>query len=309
MIDPLKMGAAGKLLGLGSSNDKFKQDFLTIERGLLLAGDISYQIRNVVSLAVVDVKRSGLILLCLLIGFIAGGIGAAVTKSPTGFAIGAIAGAILAYFLLRGRFKDSFELKLVTNASTNFIVESNDRDFLSRLKAAIEEEMSQKNPPVFQVNVPERKIEKIVDNRTFISTGGGDFIASHGTKVTAGGDYLGDRATKVAAGGSYVGGNAVSTGGGNYIGRDASDVRISSAVTQQASAAIEDALAALQHSQDQNKEFFVFHFQVIQRYIEGQKSKSEASKSFELIKEYAGVLSTVGVNAAPLIARLVELFR
>lgn len=306
MIDPLKMGAAGRLLSLGSSNDKFKENFLTIEHGLLLAGDLSYQVRNIASLAVVNVKRGGLIILCLIIGAMVGALGAAIAQHPAGFVIGALVGAVGAYFLLRSRFKDTYELKLVTNAATTFTIESDSRDFLVLLKSALEEEMSQKNPPVFQVNVPNQTIEKIVDNRTFVSTGGGDFIAGHGTKITAGGDYLGDRATKVAAGGSYVGGNAISTGGGNYIGRDAS--HISSTVTQQASHAIEDALATLQRSQDQNKDFFVFHFQVLQHYIEGQKSKGEASKSFELIKEYAGVLTTVGVNAAPLIARVAELF-
>jgi hypothetical protein len=309
MIDPLKMGAAGQLLNLGSSNDKFKHDFLTIEHGLLLAGDLSYQLRNVASLAVVRVKRRGLILLCLLIGAFTGGIGVALTQAPAGFVIGLILGAIAAYFLLRNQFKDTHELKLVTNAATTFTVESDSRDFLMQMKAALEQEIAQKNPPVVHINVPEQRIEKVIDNRTFISTGGGDFVASHGTKVTAGGDYLGEGATKVGAGSSYIGRDAVSTGGGNYIGRDASNVAISSAVTQQASAAIAEVLTVLERSQDQNREFFVFHFQILQQFVEGQKSKGEAAKSFELIKEYAGVLSTIGINAAPLLARIAELFR
>ncbi len=309
MINALSAGMAGRLMNLGSPAEKLTTNFLTIEGGLLLAGDVSYQVRNVVSLTILEVKRRGLIFLCLIIAAIIGAVAYAIMRNPVAFVIGAIAGGALAYFLLRGRFKATFELKIMTSAATSFTVESDEYGFLVRLKSALEEEMSQKNPPIFQVNVPEQRIEKIVDNRTFISTNGGDFIGEHGTKITAGGDYLGERATKVAAGGSYVGGNAVSTGGGNYIGRDASNTRISSTVTQQASAAIEDALATLQRSQDQNKDFFVFHIQVLQHFIDGQKSKGEASKSFELIKEYAGVLTTVGVNAAPLIARVAELFR
>lgn len=175
----------------GSSTEKITSNRLAIEKGSLIAGNISFQIRNIASLIVSEIRKSGLWFLILLGVIFGGGLIVAIFPHPLGFLLGAVLGGFGAYYLFRKSFKSTYQLRLITNAATTFLILHDDEQFLLRLKSAIEDVMQKSDGSTYyQVNIAEQKIEKVEANTTTVS-------GSPGAAVIGGSAYNVQQSTNV----------------------------------------------------------------------------------------------------------------
>ncbi len=128
---------------------------LTIRDGSLIAGDISFQIRNIASLLVKDTEIHG-IKAVIIIALIAGVLAAGGTQNPV---VGLIAGgAVLAIGIGIILSNQKQELVLLTNAATSFKLIHWDRSFLLWIKRTIEEAMLAPDARIYNIDMTQQKI-------------------------------------------------------------------------------------------------------------------------------------------------------
>ncbi len=129
---------------------------LTIQNGSLVAGDISFQIRNIASLLVKEQDIHGikpLIIVSIIVGLVAAG-GA---QNPAIGIIACIALLVIGLGILNSMQEQ--ELVLITNAATSFKLIHRDREFLLKIKNVIEEAMlSQDGSSTYNIDMTQQKI-------------------------------------------------------------------------------------------------------------------------------------------------------
>ena len=240
-------------------------DRLAIERGSLVAGKISFQIRNIASLMVSTLESSigcGPFAAGAIIGAIALGV---ISQSGGGAVVGAIAGLGIAAFLLRDSFGPKYQLQLLTNAATSFRIIHKDEQFLLRLKGALEEVMQRgDNSIAYHVNISEQKIDRLEANTTHVSHSPGAAV----------------------------------------VGGSATNVTLSTSVAIQGLQDIDALMRIVEQSNHENRDFFEAHLQIVQQYLAGARTRDEAKSSWAKFVQHAGLIAKAGNNVWELIARI-----
>lgn len=248
----------------GPKLETITSDWLKIERGSLIAGNVSFQIRNIASLFVnrldSNFSLGPFIAFPLVVGIVFAFLG-----GTGGFFLGAIVGAGIAWFIERNNLNPPYQLQLLTNAATSFRIVNNDEAFLLRLKTAIEEVMHRgDNAVTYTIHIAEQKIERIEANTTHVSH---------------------------SPGAAVIGGSAVR-------------VNQSTNVTGLAIQDILTLMEIVQRSNHAHKDFFEYHLDTVRRFLDGQCSKEEAKTSWAKFIQHAGQIADAGNNAWELIGRI-----
>jgi hypothetical protein len=242
---------------------------LAIERGSLVAGNISFQIRNIASLSVsaLPPKESsitlGTFVAAAIVGALVFGVGSQSSGGATG---GAIIGlAIVAVFYFRSSSPPDHQLQLLTNAATSFRILHKDEQFLLRLKQAIEEVMQRgDNSVAYHVNIAEQKIDRLEANTTHVTHSPGAAV----------------------------------------IGGSAANVQMSTNVVVQGLQDVDTLLRIVEQSNIQNGEILRAQLQTVQQYLAGAKSKEEGKSSWAKFVQSAGSVAKAGNNVWELVARI-----
>ena len=249
--------------------ETIKSNRLAIEKGSLIAGNISFQIRNIATLLVSkDDSHDGAIsLVSLIVGVAAGVLLWNVTSNMLGSVVGGLICAGGTYGILEKMFV-KHELQLLTNAATSFRLFHRDEKFLLGIKSAIEEVMQHAdNSIMYQVNIGEQKIDRIEANTTHVAHSPGAAV-------------IGGSATNV-------------TQSTNAIAQGLQDI----------SALIE----LIDRSNNEYKDFYIYHLKTVQQYLAGTRSKDEAKASWAKFVEYVSLLAVGGNNIWGLVGRIANL--
>jgi hypothetical protein len=249
----------------GPRLETITSNFLKIERGSLIAGNVSFQIRNIASLFVNQEESKFSFGPFLAFPLVVGIVFAFLLQSAGGFIVGAIIGAGIAWFIERNNLNPPYQLQLLTNAATSFRIIDKDQEFLLKLKTAIEEVMHRgDNAVAYTINIAEQKIERIEANTTHVSH-------SPGAAVIGGSAFRVNQSTNVAGLG-----------------------------TQDIIALIE----IVQRSDHTHKDFYEYHLDTVKRFLEGQCTKEEAKTSWAKFLQHASQIAGAGNNAWELIGRI-----
>lgn len=158
-------------------------DFVRIEKGALISGNTSFQIRNIASLVVRantdsiwnNLQEANGALQALILLFIV-------------IPIMVLMSILTSIF----GWRKKYELALLTNAATSYRFLSNDEAFLRRVKDAIEAAMHNPDGVSIQMNIAEQKVEKFESNTVSVNhspgaavIGGSAVNASQSTNVIA----------------------------------------------------------------------------------------------------------------------------
>jgi hypothetical protein len=229
---------------------------LAIEKGSLIAGNISFQIRNIVSLLVfkykaasdAEAKRYGL-LAALAFGVIA----LSITRNLVAGAIATLVGGVAAY-IYRGETPAEYQLRVITSAGTSFSFFNQSEEFLLKLKTAIEEAMH--DGTAYQINISNHEIKELQANTT----------------------------------------NVINSANANVIGGNAPNARQSTNVVTQGVQNIDALISLIERSNDQYKNFFIQELETVRDYASGGRSKEEAKTSWNQVVKYARYLLGVGID-------------
>ncbi|MEA2878934.1 MAG: hypothetical protein QOF14_4130 [Hyphomicrobiales bacterium] len=246
-------------------------DKLAIERGSLIAGKISFQIRNIASLVVSTIPRSGcaVVIVGVIAGAVIGVVLALAFQNLGGFFLGFLIGMAATLYGMRDDLVDTYELQLLTNAATSFRIVHKDEKFLLRLKNAIEEVMQRgDNSVIYHVNIAEQKIDRIEANTTNVSHSPGAAV----------------------------------------VGGSATNVSQSTKVTIQGLQDVDALLKIVQNSSSENREFFRYHLKIVQQYLSGARSREEAKSSWVKFVEHVELIANSGNNVWELVARVGSIF-
>lgn len=174
-----------------------------IEKGALLAGDTSFQIRNITSLEIYSFdnrdevfrKRAFAVIAAIVVAYIPVAMMAGILHYiglPDVLlqllALAAIVTLVLAMGKAIWRFFDietRYVLKILTNAASSYRIVAGNRTIIVRVKAAIEDAMSAPNNPGYIINIEKQIVEKIEANTTTVSNSpGANTIGGNATNVS-----------------------------------------------------------------------------------------------------------------------------
>jgi uncharacterized protein DUF6232 len=230
----------------------------------LVAGNISFQIRNIASLLVSEIP-SDRGCAPFVAGAVIGGIALGLlTQSGVGLVVGAAAGLAIAFYLVGSPASD-YQLQLLTNAATSFRIVHKDEQFLLRLKNAIEEVMQRgDNSVAYHVNIAEQKIDRLEANTAHVSHSPGAAI----------------------------------------VGGSATNVSLSTHVIVQGLQDVDALLKIVERSNAANGDLLKAHLQVVQQYLAGTRTKEEAKSAWAKFVEHAGLIANTGNNVWELVAKI-----
>lgn len=253
--------------------ETIRDNILSIERGSLIAGRTSFQIRNIVSLVVerepgqakVHANLAGLLgVAAAIVSFI---VADPPSKDVFGRAIlSVLIGAAFAATVFYHLYKEyrRYQLTLLTSAASSFRIVGRDEAFLNRLKLAIEDVMHQGDrAPTYRINIGDQKIEA---NTTNISGSPGAIVnAGSGTQEVS------------------------------IVSQGLSDVSA--------------LIGLVEASNAQNAAFLKEQLEVVRSHLSGGRhGKADAKAAWERFTEQVGTIANAGAGVWNLVASLARFF-
>jgi hypothetical protein len=249
---------------------------LAIEKGSLIAGRISFQIRNIASLQVSEYKPNA--------GVVAGGFAilfsiglCAVVGVPTeNVAVTAgVALACLVIIVWIVRILHRFQL-VITSAAIPYRLISRDENFLLKLKRALEEAMQDEGRSNnYEINIDDHRVEKVEANTTIHNLEANRTTVKNSKNVN--------------------------------IGRQTGVNQSANSITQGLKD-VSTLISLIERSNNDYKDFYIHHLETVRQYLAGTKSKEEATASWGEFVQYAGVLAAAGINIWDFVTKIGSVF-
>jgi hypothetical protein len=256
---------------------KITSNRLFIKHGFIKAGDVSFQLSNIVSLSV-EQNLEQVLDTTVRLFFISFSIysvillvGSRTSLLPLDSSIFPLEIAAFLFALaisyLFYRSKIKCELHIITNAATSFKLINKSKNFLVQLKNAIEESIEAQGGPIaYNVNISDHKIERM-EVKTEMNT------------VT------------------------VSNSPGTNVANKARNVKQSSNVSTQQDD-ISELVQIVNSTKTEMAEMLRLHLEIVQGYFAGGRTKGEAKQSWAAFVEHIGLFAQAGSRIFELAARI-----